>query len=119
MRSRAHTGRHGWVVGVAGILALAASGCTADGPVVRDAARPHADAILSDAPALLPQIPVTTTTATRGQQPEVQPAAGTSAATNSQVAVRLRATANGIPILDDEVREAMAQYIGELIQTPE
>ena len=88
-------------------------------PAVRDAARPHADAILSDAPDLLPQIPVTSTTATRGQKPDVQPAAGTTAANTGQVAVRLRAMVNQIPILDDEVREAMAQYVGELIQTPE
>jgi parvulin-like peptidyl-prolyl isomerase len=84
----------------------------------RQTARPSADAILNDAPALLPQIPVTSTTSTRSQKPDIQPASGTTAV-NSQVAVRLRATVNGIPILDDEVREAMAQYVGELLQTPE
>lgn len=116
MRSR--TGRHGWLVlGVLVVLGLA--GCMSDGPAVREAARPHADAILADAPNLLPQMPITTTSATRGQQPEVQPTAGTTAVNTGQVAVRLRAMVNQTPILDDEVREAMAQYVGELLQTPE
>ena len=86
--------------------------------MVREAAQPAADRILADAPTLLPKVPVTSTSATRGQKPELQPVAGTI--TNpSQVAVRVRATVDGIPILDDEIREAMAQYVGELIQTPE
>jgi peptidyl-prolyl cis-trans isomerase SurA len=107
-------------LGAAGLLSTAVAGCwSAGGPAVRDTARPHADAILSDAPTLLPQVPVTSTTTTRGQKSDIQPASGTTAANNGQVAVRLRATVNGIPILDDEVREAMAQYVGELIQTPE
>src|SRR5262245_18128825 len=56
-----------WVWGAAGAVGLI--GCTGLGgePVVRDAARPHANAILADAPALLPQVPVTSTSATRGQ----------------------------------------------------
>src|SRR5829696_2957727 len=109
----------------AGVLGVALAGCVStDGAsVARDAARPHADAILADAPSLLPQVPVTTTTTTRGQSgADVQPVAGTSAGTTAgtaQVAVRLRATVNGIPILDDEVREAMAQFVGELLQAPE
>jgi parvulin-like peptidyl-prolyl isomerase len=109
----------------AGVLGFGLAGCVSAGgsPVVRDAARPAADAILADAPALLPQVPVTSTTATRGQSGvDVQPVAGTTAGAagnTGQVAVRLRATVNGIPILDDEVREAMAQYVGELIQAPE
>jgi peptidyl-prolyl cis-trans isomerase C len=98
-------------------VVAAVGGCTSDN-FARQAARPQADAILNDAPALLPQIPVTSTSATRSQKPDIQPTAGTSAA-NSQVAVRLRATVDGVPILDDEVREAMAQYVGELLQTPE
>jgi parvulin-like peptidyl-prolyl isomerase len=106
-------------LGTAGILSLAFVGCySGGGPVVRDAARPHADAILADAPTLLPQVPVTSTTATRGQKSDVQPVAGTTA-NSGQVAVKLRASVNHIPILDDEVREAMAQYVGELLQTPE
>jgi peptidyl-prolyl cis-trans isomerase SurA len=106
-------------LGTAGILSLAFVGCySGGGPVVRDAARPHADAILADAPTLLPQVPVTSTTATRGQKSDVQPVAGTTANTG-QVAVKLRASVNHVPILDDEVREAMAQYVGELLQTPE
>jgi peptidyl-prolyl cis-trans isomerase SurA len=105
-------------LGAAGILSLAFVGCYSGGPVVRDAARPQADRILADAPALLPQVPVTSTTATRGQKSDVQPASGTTANTG-QVAVKLRASVNTIPILDDEVREAMAQYVGELLQTPE
>jgi peptidyl-prolyl cis-trans isomerase SurA len=106
-------------LGAAGILSLAFAGCmSSGGPAVRDSARPQADRILSDAPNLLPQVPVTSTTATRGQKSDVQPVAGTTA-NNGQVAVRLRAMVNQTPILDDEVREAMAQYMGELIQTPE
>jgi parvulin-like peptidyl-prolyl isomerase len=105
-------------LGAAGILSLAIIGCYSSGPVVRDAARPHADAILADPATLLPEVPVTSTTATRGQKSDVQTVAGTTA-NAGQVAVRLRATVNQIPILDDEVREAMAQYVGELLQTPE
>ena len=106
-------------LGAAGILGLAFAGCwSPGGTVVRDAARPQADAILADAPCLLPQVPVTSTTATRGQKSDIQPVVGTTA-NPGQVAVRLRATVDQIPILDDEVRGAMAQYVGELIQTPE
>ena len=106
-------------LGATGILSLVVAGCWGGGgPVVRDTARPQADQIMADAPALLPQVPVTSTTATRGQKSDVQPVAGTTA-NNGQVAVKLRASVNTIPILDDEVREAMAQYVGELIQTPE
>ncbi len=106
-------------LGAAGILGLAFAGCWGGGgPVVRDAARPQADQILAEPSSLLPQVPVTSTTATRGQKSDVQPASGTTA-NNGQIAVKLRASVNTIPILDDEVREAMAQYVGELIQTPE
>lgn len=120
MWSHAGSGGRRRVLGAAGVLGFGLAGCVSGGgPVVRDAARPAADAILADAPALLPQIPVSSTTATRGQSGgDVQPVAGTTAQTG-QVAVKLRATVNGIPILDDEVREAMAQYVGELIQAPE
>jgi parvulin-like peptidyl-prolyl isomerase len=110
-------GRHTTVIGIA-LMIAAQVGCTSDGPVVRDAARPAADAIRAGAPDLLPQIPVTSTTTTRGQKSDLQPVAGTTAV-NGQIAVHLRATVNGIPILDDEVREAMAQYVGELLQTPD
>ncbi|HEY1379855.1 MAG TPA: peptidyl-prolyl cis-trans isomerase [Gemmataceae bacterium] len=119
---RTSAGSGGRRVVAAGVLGFGLAGCVSPGttPVVRDAARPAADAILADAPALLPQVPVTSTTATRGQSGgDVQPVAGTTAGNSAQVAVRLRATVNGIPILDDEVREAMAQYVGELIQAPE
>ena len=64
------------LVGAAGALSLGVVGClgAGDTPAVRDAARPHADAILADAPALLPQVPVAATSATRGQTGgEVQP----------------------------------------------
>jgi peptidyl-prolyl cis-trans isomerase SurA len=135
MRTNAGTRRRGWAVGMAGVVGLGLAGCmSSDGStVVRDAARPHADAILADPATLLPQVPVTSLTSTRGQAgTEVRPVGGTTAvnsiagnpgtvnaAVTGQVAVRLRATVNGIPILDDEVREAMAQYVGELIQAPE
>lgn len=108
----------------AGIFGLGLAGClSADGdPVVRGAARPHADAILADAPSLLPQVPVAATTTTRGQSGgDIHPVGGTTGANpggHGQVAVRLRASVNGIPILDDEVREAMAQNIGELLKAP-
>lgn len=117
MRRCASNGGRRW--GAAGILSLAVAGCmSSGGPAVREAARPQADRILADAPTLLPQVPVTSTTATRGQKSDVQPVAGTTA-NNGQVAVRLRAMVNQIPILDDEVREAMAQYMSELVQTPD
>jgi peptidyl-prolyl cis-trans isomerase SurA len=110
--------------GAAGMLGVGLAGCVSGAdPVVRDTARPHAQAILADAPSLLPQQPVASTTSTRGQSGgDVHPASGTTvvnAVPVGQVAVRLRATVNGIPILEDEVREAMAQYVGELIQAPE
>jgi len=111
--------------GAAGVLGLGLAGCVSGAdPVVRDTARPHAQAILADAPALLPQVPVASTTSTRGQSGggDVHPASGTTvvnAVPAGQVAVRLKATVNGIPILEDEVREAMAQYVGELLAAPE
>jgi peptidyl-prolyl cis-trans isomerase SurA len=126
MRSCARTGKRRLCS--AAVLGLAFAGCTSGTPVVRDAARPQADAILADPTPLLPQVPIASTTATRGQKPEVQPvniiannSPGVQPATAStgQVAVRLRAMVNQTPILDDEVREAMAQYVGELLQMPE
>jgi peptidyl-prolyl cis-trans isomerase SurA len=107
------------ILSAAGVLGLGLAGCAnlGDEPAVRDAARPHADAILADAPALLPQVPVTTTSLTRGQTSDIQPTGGTTA--GGQVAARMRASVNGIPILDDEIREAMAQYVGELMTLPE
>jgi hypothetical protein len=115
------------VLGAAGALCLGLAGCagfTTDESAVRDAARPHAAAILADAPALLPQVPVTSTTATRGQSGDIQPVAGTTTsnsagASGGHVAVHMRASVNGIPILDDEVREAMAQFMGEMLAVPE
>ena len=81
------------------------AGCmSADHIAVRNAARPDAEAVLADAPNLLPSIPVTSTSTTRSQAPEVVPAATDSQA----VALRTRATVNGIPIMDEEVRQAVA-----------
>ncbi len=113
-RARANVGAKR-VLGLAGVLGVA--GCVSPGtaPPVRDAARPAADAILDNAPTLLPQVAPTSTSAARGQSGEVQPAGGTT----GQAAVRLCANVNGIPILEGEVREAMAQYIGELLAAPE
>jgi parvulin-like peptidyl-prolyl isomerase len=108
------------LLGATKALSLGLAGCLSAGnsPVVRDAARPAADARRADAPALCPTIPVTTTSATRGQSGDVQPASGTIAP-NGRVAARLRANVNGIPILDDEVREAIAQHIVEWLNVPE
>jgi parvulin-like peptidyl-prolyl isomerase len=82
---------------------------------VRDSARPQADAVLADAPSLLPQVPVASTSTTRSQSPDVLPASSSSGG----VAVRIRATVNGIPIMEDELREAVAPHLGELFQVPE
>ncbi|MFO0808240.1 MAG: peptidyl-prolyl cis-trans isomerase [Gemmataceae bacterium] len=43
--------------------------------------------------------------------------AGTAA--TPQVAAKIRASVNGIPILDEELREAMTPYLGELMGVPE
>src|SRR5436190_1185867 len=108
------------VLGATRALSLGLAGCLSAGnsPVVRDAARPAADALRADAPALCPAIPVTATSATRGQSGDVQPVGGATAP-DGRVAVRLRANVNGIPILDDEIREAIAQHIGEWLTVPE
>ena len=99
-----------------GSLAFGEAGCMSTEKVaVRDTARPQADAVLADAPNLLPQIPVTSTSRSRSQQPDVVPA---STASNG-VAVRMKASVNGIPIMEDELREAMAPYLIELLQVPE
>src|SRR5206468_1973662 len=62
-------------------------------------------------------VPAAATSATRGQSGDAPPAGGATA--GGQVAARLRASVNGIPILEDELREAMAQYVGELLAAPE
>src|SRR5262249_52751741 len=68
MQARARTD----VGSLAGALALGLAGCLGPGttPAVRDAARPAKDQILADAPALLPPVPVASTSASRGQSPE-------------------------------------------------
>jgi hypothetical protein len=45
------------------------------------------------------------------------PVAGTANA--PQVAAKIRASVNGIPILDEELREAMTPYLAELMGVPE
>src|SRR5437764_15468128 len=104
MRSAARTGDTRRLWGATGALGLGLAGCLSAGssPVVRDYARPAADAARDNAPALCPAVPVATTTTARGQSGDIRPAAGT-AAPAGQVAVNLRASVNGIPILDDEV----------------
>ena len=100
-----------------GAIALVCSGCMgADTALVRGNARPHADAHLADAPSLLPPMPIASTTTTRGQSGDIVPA---STAGGGQIALKIRASVNGIPILEDEVREALAPYVGELMQAPE
>jgi parvulin-like peptidyl-prolyl isomerase len=99
-----------------GTFSFGDAGCMSSEKIaVRDAARPQADAVLSDAPSLLPQVPVASTSTTRSQSPDVMLAASSS----NGVAVRIRATVNGIPIMEDELREALAPHLGELFQVPE
>jgi peptidyl-prolyl cis-trans isomerase SurA len=89
------------------------TGCmSSDHIAVRDTTRPDAEAILANAPELLPSIPVTSTTTTRSQSPEVVP----SATNPDAVALKTRATVNGIPIMEEEVRQAVAPHIGEVLQ---
>ncbi len=67
--------------------------------------------------------------ATRGQAPEQpRPGVTTTSATNTdgslppapgQVAVRIRASRQRQPILDDELREAMVMRAGEMARMPE
>lgn len=100
-----------------GLLVFALSGCLSDyhTPAVKQAARPHAKEVLADAPALLPEQPIASTSSSRGQKTDVVPAGGA----NIQIAARIRASVNGVPILEDELRESMAQYAGELLNVPE
>jgi hypothetical protein len=106
------------VLGLLGLTALALPSCVTEPrtTVVKEAARPHADEIRAEAPRLLPEQPVASTTTSRGQQSDVVPTAGTGTA---QVAARVRARVNDIPILEDELREATAQFAGELLAVPE
>jgi peptidyl-prolyl cis-trans isomerase SurA len=115
MSASTHTGGARRGFGTAGLLALALPGCLTDprAPVVKEAARPHAQQIRAEAPNLLPEQPVTSPTASRGQQGDVVPAGG------AQVAARIRASVNGTPILENELQEAAAQYAGELLSAPE
>jgi len=105
-------------------LALATIGCANSHTCkVRESALPDAQNVLSNAPTLVPEMPVTTTGATRGQTPEpprpLNPN-GTPAEPNKmQVAVKIRAHVNGAPILDEELREAMVMRTGELLNVPE
>src|SRR5262249_15009734 len=103
-----------------GALGLGLAGCLSAGssPVTRDYARPAANAALDNAPALCPAVPVATTTANRGQSADIVPTAG-SASPAGQVAARVRASVNGIPILDDELGEAMVQNLRETAQAPD
>jgi parvulin-like peptidyl-prolyl isomerase len=99
-----------------GALSFGDAGCMSSEKIaVRDAAKPQAKAVLADAPNLLPPVDVQSTTTTRSQAPDVVAASSSSGA----IAVRMRATVNGIPIMEDELREALAPYLGELMQVPE
>ena len=101
------------------ILGSALGGCMSSDRVhVRDTARPHADAVLADAPNLLPPVPVQSTSSTRSQSPDVVPASSTNSSA-AGVAVRMRASVNGIPIMEDELRQALAPYLMELLRVPE
>jgi parvulin-like peptidyl-prolyl isomerase len=113
-----HTATWRRILGLLGLIALAQPGCVTEPrtPVVKEAARPHAEEILADGPKLLPEQPIVSTTASRGQQGDVVAASGTGTA---QVAARIRAKVNDTPILEDELREAMAQFAGELLSVPE
>lgn len=113
MRIRSWT----WAIAPAG---LALAGCmSAEAIHVRDAARPDAAAALADAPSLLPALPMASSTSARSQAPEVVPASSGGPGPSNAIAVRMRASVNGAPIMEDELREALGQHIGELMQTPE
>jgi parvulin-like peptidyl-prolyl isomerase len=99
-----------------GALSFGDAGCMSSEKIaVRDAATPQAKAVLADAPNLLPPVEVQTISTTRSQKPDIVAASSSSGA----IAVRMRATVNGIPIMEDELREALAPYLGELMQIPE
>lgn len=112
----------------AAVILLASAGCMTNRTCkVRETALPDAKGVLSDAPALLPEMPVSSTGSTRGQdsetpQPNSNPVVASSTVLppiNGQVAVRIRAHVNGCPILEEELREAMVMRNGELMQVPE
>jgi hypothetical protein len=120
MQNRAQAGDARRVLSTAGALGLGLAGCLSAGssPATRDYARPAANAALDNAPALCPTVPVATTTANRGQSADIVPTAA-SASPTGHVAARVRASVNGIPILDDELREAMVQNAREIAQAPD
>lgn len=105
---------------LAPLCAAALGGCmSAETIHVRDAARPDAAAALADAPSLLPALPMASTTTTRSQAPDVVPASSGRPGPSNAVAIRMRASVNGAPIMEDELREALGQYAVELMQAPE
>lgn len=107
------------------LILLASTGCMGGRMCkVRETALPDAKGVLSDAPALLPEMPVASTNSTRGQSSDqptanVTPVSAVLPPVNGQVAVRIRAHVNGAPILEEELREAMVMRTGELMQVPE
>jgi parvulin-like peptidyl-prolyl isomerase len=118
-----HAHAASWMLGLCLI-----AGCMGSRSACRDAAVPDAKSVLhDDGPNLLPPMPVATTGPTRGQMPErpavpTAPVTQTSASigrTDPQLAVRIRAHVNGLPIMDDEIREAMVMHMGELAQMPD
>src|SRR5262249_41742027 len=77
-------------------------------------------------PRLLPEQPVASTPMARSQQPEplgkVTPVSTSYASTSRPeptVALRIRASVNGMPITEEELREALAQHLGEILAVPE
>src|SRR5262245_238829 len=104
------------VLGAARLAAFGLAGCVSSpySCAAKEAARPDAAKVMADAPALLPAQPVSSTAATRGQAADPAPAGGVT-----QAAARIRAVVNGVPILEEELREATAQYASELLAVPE
>jgi parvulin-like peptidyl-prolyl isomerase len=115
---------------MAGGLAWALAGCTSAGVSrVREAALPDAQGIHADGTSLLPPMPVATTGPTRGQAQETPPPAALPQGVQTsgsampppagQVAVRIRAHVNGLPILEEELREGVVMRMGEVLALPE
>jgi parvulin-like peptidyl-prolyl isomerase len=108
------------------VLTVGLTGCIGGRECkVRETTLPDARGVHAEATSLLPSMPVSSTSATRGQAADgpggamIVPASGTLPPPNGQVAVRIRAHVNGAPILEEELREALVMRTGELMNVPE
>lgn len=106
---------------------IAAAGCSYSSLTgtarVHDTSREDAKGVLARGDDLLPAQPVAAAAVSRMQNNDtpVKPVSATVPPTRSepQLALRLRASVNGLPITEDELHEAMAQHLGELMAVPE